>query len=647
MRHRGRRAIALALSGVLGTAALVSVHPAGAASGTVTEISVPLPDVTPIGLTVASNGNVWFTEEAGGIGKIDSTGKVTEYPVPKNAQGYTAIPDAITTGPGGTLWFTDASTAAPRVGRIDPATGSVAMFAIPTTGDVNFAGEQITGITAGPDGALWFTGNAAGHIGRITTSGSVTMYDTSAYGMTPYSITAGPDGGLWFTDTVGGGIGRIDPSTGAIDAYYPNNAFNGNPALADIAAGPDGALWFTEPGVGGVGRITTTGDITEYPVPTKDSAPEGIIAGSDGNLWFTEAGASNLGKITTSGAITEYPMPSTLSAPLRLAQGTGGQLWVSEPGKGALGHFDPAAPPSGAANPALKPIQSGSNPKIAALFQNQCPVNSTFCESEVTTGGSTKVGSFSLSLPSGAIRVNGYVKAFGANGTATLLPPITGQQFVSQPVTVPGGLIGQIPVIGSILGLSPIAMLDFNQLTVSQTLAGPITFSLAGFKATVTVNIHLNNALLGSDCVIGPVTETLSPTFTSNSPSDDPNLDHGWYARNASVTSDVAVPAATGCGPFGILDGIINGLMGFPSSSGNTVSLPLILRFGGGTNPSDSVASSTATASTLASALGLTTATQKSALTSALGLKAAAKAKRTKVRHFVAKHRTVKVTARR
>ena len=64
-------------------------------------------------------------------------------------------------------------------------------------------------ITAGPDGALWFTNSGTfdpttktfigSSIGRITTVGVVTTYtDPSIDG--PEGITAGPDGALWFTN---------------------------------------------------------------------------------------------------------------------------------------------------------------------------------------------------------------------------------------------------------------------------------------------------------------------------------------------------------------------------------------------------------------------------------------------------------------
>ena len=48
-------------------------------------------------------------------------------------------------------------------------------------------------ITAGPDGALWFT-ELGGNIGRITTEGTFTEYPVPTPNSAPYAITSGPDG---------------------------------------------------------------------------------------------------------------------------------------------------------------------------------------------------------------------------------------------------------------------------------------------------------------------------------------------------------------------------------------------------------------------------------------------------------------------
>ena len=56
-------------------------------------------------------------------------------------------------------------------------------------------------------------------------------------------ITAGPDGNLWFTEHDADKIGMINPTTHAI-TEFPVPTANADPN--GISAGPDGNLWFTE-----------------------------------------------------------------------------------------------------------------------------------------------------------------------------------------------------------------------------------------------------------------------------------------------------------------------------------------------------------------------------------------------------------------
>ena len=106
-------------------------------------------------------------------------------------------------------------------------------------------------------------------------------------------ITAGPDGNLWFTEPNANQIGRITPAGAITEFVIPT--FNCDPQR--IVAGPDGNLWFVEIGADQIGRITTTGVVTEFSVPTGLSGLFGIALGPDGNLWFTEIGANQIGRI--------------------------------------------------------------------------------------------------------------------------------------------------------------------------------------------------------------------------------------------------------------------------------------------------------------------------------------------------------------
>ncbi|MHB8240249.1 MAG: Vgb family protein, partial [Vulcanimicrobiaceae bacterium] len=181
-----------------------------------------------------------------------------------------------------------------------PGPGTITEYSIPT------AGAAPIGITAGPDGNLWFAEYCGNNIGKITPSGTITEYPVPTAYANPFDITAGPDGNLWFTEGSGNNIGKIIPS-GTITEYPVPTAGAGP---YDITTGPDGNLWFTEQNGNNIGKITTSGVITEYPVPTANALPYGITAGPDGNLWFTEGSGNNIGKITTSGVVTEYPVPT-------------------------------------------------------------------------------------------------------------------------------------------------------------------------------------------------------------------------------------------------------------------------------------------------------------------------------------------------
>jgi virginiamycin B lyase len=266
-------------------------------------------------------------------------GIIAEFPLPTSE----ISPAGITAGPDGNLWFT-ASTAVgdiSRIGRITPA-GQISEFALPP-------GIPLE-IVAGPDGNLWFT-EEFGKLGRVTPAGQLTEFPlpmTSGY---PDSIAVGPDGNLWFTENPGNQIGRMTPAGQLTEFPLPNPKSIPN----EITAGPDGNLWFTEYVDSGgrftgnqIGRMTPTGQLTEFPLSTPGSSPAGITAGPDGNLWFTECsipasgGACNdsrIGRITPAGQISEFALPRPTSTPYRITAGPDGNLWFAEEHPGAIGRI--------------------------------------------------------------------------------------------------------------------------------------------------------------------------------------------------------------------------------------------------------------------------------------------------------------------
>jgi virginiamycin B lyase len=239
---------------------------------------------------------------------------IAEYPIPTG----NVDPWHITAGPDGALWFTELNSN--NIGRITTA-GAISEYPVPTA-------NSPYQIATGPDGALWFTEDFGNKIGRITTGGVITEYDIPTLNSQPEGITAGPDGALWFTEWNSGKIGRI--TTAGVITEYPTSP-SGGPT--SITTGPDGALWFTYNSGSKIGRITTAGLITEYPVPTANSNPEEITTGPDGALWFTEfedttQHGGKIGRITTAGVITEYT--TTYPHPFGITAGPDDALWFTD-----------------------------------------------------------------------------------------------------------------------------------------------------------------------------------------------------------------------------------------------------------------------------------------------------------------------------
>jgi streptogramin lyase/O-glycosyl hydrolase len=254
------------------------------------------------------------------------TGTITEYPLSISGSG----PEGITAGPDGNLWFTELYTG--KIGKIGTG-GTITEYTITT----NIS--RFLGITAGPDGNLWFTElyPGIGKIGKITPGGTITEYPLSS-GSSPNGITSGPDGNLWFTESGTNKIGKITPG-GTITEYPLSSGSSPN----GITSGPDGNLWFTESGANKIGKITPGGTITEsQPIPTSSSGLGGITAGPDGNLWFTECNGNKIGKITPGGTITEsQPIPTSGSCPSDITAGSDGNLWFTEGYTGKIGKITP------------------------------------------------------------------------------------------------------------------------------------------------------------------------------------------------------------------------------------------------------------------------------------------------------------------
>ncbi len=198
-------------------------------------------------------------------------------------------------------------------------------------------------ITAGPDGALWFTENGAGQVGRVAVNGSFTEFSVATVGTQPNGIVAGSDGALWFTDSSAAAIGRI--TTSGVVTKFPLSEPAGSPVVGGIAAGADGAIWtFINSNTAvfppEIIRITSAAT-TVYQLPAVSgvqyfSIGDITFSSSDGAIWFTLAGrtllgapantADAIGRITADGVITLFPLPNG-QATNNIIAGPDGTIW--------------------------------------------------------------------------------------------------------------------------------------------------------------------------------------------------------------------------------------------------------------------------------------------------------------------------------
>ncbi|MGP0049304.1 MAG: hypothetical protein ACLPZR_10735 [Solirubrobacteraceae bacterium] len=279
-------------------------------SGQITEYTTGLEgsDAShPVDIATGADGNLWFTDEGAtaAIGKITPSGQITEYTAGLQANNA-SCPTAITKGPDGNVWFTDQGSrcgsgfGANAIGRVTPA-GEITEY---STGLQDRNLSNPTAITTGPDGNLWFTdagvANLGGSaIGKITPVGAITEYPLGGKSL-PADIIAGPDGNLWFTDQGGSrAVGEITPA-GTITAYATNLQAANQSLPSNLAVAADGNIWFTDPGqTPELGEITTAGAITETPItlPAGTSSPEDLTEGPDNNLWMTDTGTGQLARI--------------------------------------------------------------------------------------------------------------------------------------------------------------------------------------------------------------------------------------------------------------------------------------------------------------------------------------------------------------
>jgi hypothetical protein len=249
------------------------------------------------------------------------------------------------------------------------------------------------------------------------------------------------------------------------------------------------------------------------------------------------------------------------------------------------------------------------HPKGEFAGFGECPLNRatiTDCILSVSSGGAFKIGNKTVPLKNPVTLQGGFegsgeaVKFYGAENGETL-------SKTKQPV--PGGLLGitaptwwpkavqewfnnlisegftgvnaTVELTGPTKGLTNIKLNIENLLLESGTALG------------LPAKIHLENAILGSNCYIGTESSPVQINFTSGkSGSQQGSL--GEVSFNEAFTlikfkggklvnGTFAAPGVTGCGGIFsfLVDPLVNSILGTPAASGqNTAALEGVIEDG-------------------------------------------------------------------
>jgi len=271
------------------------------------------PDSRPVGVAAGNQSNghagvLWIAASYDNkIIKFDTvTGKTREYPI----DGENSWPFNVAIAPDGKIWFTERASG--RIGQLDPETGNVKHFDLPTpnAGPAGLAVDQKTGI-------VWFTESYADRVASLNpVTGAVNelkMSDKSTGLVSgPAGLALDGTGGVWFAK-LEGKLGHIVSPYNSINVVdVPQEARR----PAGITLDAQGNVWMVALDGNAIVRYSPAAEQFHiFPVPTgepdekpgvppfaKTSRPFGIATDHEGNVWFSEQYTGKLGVLDTAPA---------------------------------------------------------------------------------------------------------------------------------------------------------------------------------------------------------------------------------------------------------------------------------------------------------------------------------------------------------
>jgi virginiamycin B lyase len=236
-------------------------------------------------------------------------------------------------GPDGRLWFV--GQAGNYIASFDPASETFRRYEIED-------GTSPHSLIVDQDGFVWYAGNRNGRIGKLDpVSGKAQIFMTGE-ARDPHTLVFDGKGHIWFTSQQSNRIGRLDMATGETVLVTPDESAS---RPYGIVMDQKGNPWVSLLNRNYVVRIDPkTLELTRFTEATADSRSRRVEVTSDGSVWYGDEPRGYLGRIDPkSGKVKEYAMPGGAgSRPYALTKDGEDRLWISQSGpEKKLVAFDP------------------------------------------------------------------------------------------------------------------------------------------------------------------------------------------------------------------------------------------------------------------------------------------------------------------
>jgi virginiamycin B lyase len=302
-------------------ALVLSASPAVAAE--VSYFDVPQGD-HPHDVAPAPDGTVWYTgQRAGVLGHLNpDTGEVERIPV-----GEGSAPHGVIIGPDGAAWLTDGGLNA--IVRVDPVTHDAKTWKLPK----DRANANLNTPAFDGRGRLWFTGQS-GIYGRLDPKiGEMQVWDAPK-GVGPYGITATPDGAIYYVSLAGSFLGKPDLDTGKTTVIEPKSPGVGT---RRVWSDSKGRLWVSEWNAGNLSVYDPASQSWQvYKLPGEAPHAYAVYVDGKDKVWLSDFGANAILKFDPeTKSFASFPSDKP-DAAVRQLNGRPGEVWGAESGTDRL-----------------------------------------------------------------------------------------------------------------------------------------------------------------------------------------------------------------------------------------------------------------------------------------------------------------------